>query len=102
MPFDFLIQNEFLRSSLGAFLLRKNISAEAEVKVEYLPILPEPEPTQAHQQPDWISALATVSRAPCVAAPAATAAAGPRESRVLLISTRSRARFPQRFCLRLL
>lgn len=66
MPFDFLIRNEFLRSSLAAFLVRKNISAEAEVAVEYMPILPEPEPTQAHQQPDWISALATVSRAPCV------------------------------------
>lgn len=61
VPFDFLINNEFVRSSIGAFLRKRGISLEGEVEVEFLPILPQPAPHQQEKQPDWIASVSCSS-----------------------------------------
>lgn len=57
-PFDFLINNELLRVNLGAALAKHGISGEAIAEIEYVEMIPppQPKPTCAHQ--DWVSALA--------------------------------------------
>ena len=56
-PFDFLVDGELVRTSLEKLLLRKGISAESTLDVEYIPAVgpPSPEATGAHE--DWVSAV---------------------------------------------
>ena len=56
-PFDFLVDGELVRTSLEKLLLRKGISAESTLDVEYIPAVgpPSDEATGAHE--DWVSAV---------------------------------------------
>ncbi|BFY97523.1 hypothetical protein BsWGS_00563 [Bradybaena similaris] len=57
VQFDFLINAEFLRSSLEAHLEDKNVSAETVVEIEYVErqAAPRPEISLAHD--DWVSCV---------------------------------------------
>ena len=57
LKFDFLINGEFLRSSLKEFIEVKNLSTESEVEIEYILKEDEPQLAQTLQHDDWISAI---------------------------------------------
>mmetsp|Transcript_69931 Transcript_69931/g.130696 ORF Transcript_69931/g.130696 Transcript_69931/m.130696 type:complete len:470 (+) Transcript_69931:71-1480(+) len=63
VPMDFLIQGQFLRTSLQSYLEAHRLSSEQALNVEYIIALGEPEPTEADQAPDWITGIASNSRA---------------------------------------
>ena len=54
-PFDFLLEGELLRTSLGGALKQRGLSGEATVTLEYIPLLAPPNPRPAHTHPDWVS-----------------------------------------------
>nr|CAD7438625.1 unnamed protein product [Timema bartmani] len=57
VEFDFLINNQFLRVSLGEFLEENGISSELALDIEYLEHLPPPEPQDCLMHDDWVSAV---------------------------------------------
>lgn len=57
-PFDFLIDNHFLRSSLEKYLLQHGASEEALLTLEYVEALAEPAQQRETNHPDWVSAVA--------------------------------------------
>jgi ribosome biogenesis protein YTM1 len=57
IPFDFLLNNVFLRSSLEKFIEQHNIKEESTINIEYILALGEPDTSDALQHDDWISAL---------------------------------------------
>eukprot|EP00971_Amphidinium_carterae_P206317 4094162-Amphidinium_carterae.1 len=59
---DFLIQGQFLRTSLEGYLQAHRLSSEKALSVEYTIALGEPEPTQADQAPDWITGVVSNNR----------------------------------------
>ena len=56
-PFDFLVDGELVRTSLRKLLLRKAISAEKTLDVEYIPAVGPPAETSVGKHEDWISAV---------------------------------------------
>eukprot|EP00252_Welwitschia_mirabilis_P011392 TRINITY_DN25622_c0_g1_i1.p1 TRINITY_DN25622_c0_g1~~TRINITY_DN25622_c0_g1_i1.p1 ORF type:complete len:454 (+),score=82.46 TRINITY_DN25622_c0_g1_i1:67-1428(+) len=56
-PFDFLIQGEFVRTSLEKFLLSKGISAEKIIDVEYALVVIPPQQEQSSVHDDWVSVV---------------------------------------------
>lgn len=56
-PFDFLIENEFLRSNLEDFLKKRQISLETTLTIEYVEAITAPEPENTLTHNDWISSL---------------------------------------------
>ncbi|KAI8828429.1 WD40-repeat-containing domain protein [Chytriomyces cf. hyalinus JEL632] len=63
VPFDFIIDGKFIRTSLQEYLDKYNISAENTVDVEYVLSSVPPKPTGAMDHEDWVS---------CIAGPALT------------------------------
>jgi ribosome biogenesis protein len=57
VEFDFLIRQEFLRSSLGKHLRVRDISFEDVIEVEYIERFPAPEPQDCLLHDDWVSAI---------------------------------------------
>jgi len=57
VPFDFLVNGEFLRATIGQFLSVQKLGTEKTLVVEYVLALSEPEPSEVDQVPDWISSL---------------------------------------------
>ncbi|CAH1789159.1 unnamed protein product [Owenia fusiformis] len=57
IQFDFLIEGEFLRQSLEAFMDQKAISTETVVELEYLERHPAPKPEDSLLHDDWVSCL---------------------------------------------
>eukprot|EP01125_Pyxidicula_operculata_P011688 TRINITY_DN3828_c0_g1_i1.p1 TRINITY_DN3828_c0_g1~~TRINITY_DN3828_c0_g1_i1.p1 ORF type:complete len:403 (-),score=95.75 TRINITY_DN3828_c0_g1_i1:85-1293(-) len=57
IPFDFLIQDKFLRTSLKKFIEEENINDENAIEIEYLLALGEPETSDTLQHDDWVSAI---------------------------------------------
>ncbi|KAL1526888.1 hypothetical protein AB1Y20_015579 [Prymnesium parvum] len=57
-PFDFLLQGELLRGPLSKSLARLGLSGEAAVVLEYIELVPPPQPLLACPHADWVSALA--------------------------------------------
>ncbi|KAJ5074593.1 ribosome biogenesis protein wdr12 [Anaeramoeba ignava] len=57
IPFEFLINEEFLRTSLKQFLDEKNLSSEKQVTLEYVPALPQPKQFNQFLHDDWVSAV---------------------------------------------
>lgn len=64
VPFDFLVNGEFLRSSLLQHLQANNLSSEKVLEVEYVVALSEPEMKDIDQVPDWISGVAALQTLP--------------------------------------
>lgn len=55
--FDFLIEGEFLRSTLKEYLERKQISSETVLEIEFILRNQSPELEHGLQHDDWVSAL---------------------------------------------
>ncbi|EDQ92799.1 uncharacterized protein MONBRDRAFT_30764 [Monosiga brevicollis MX1] len=61
-PFDFLIEHEYLRSSLLDHVLQsQKDGAEAIIKVEYTLAMPPPQPGPSMPHEDWVGGLASTS-----------------------------------------
>ncbi|CAM9632303.1 unnamed protein product [Phaeothamnion confervicola] len=58
-PFDILVRDQFLRSSLRQYMERAALSGESILELEYLPALREPEEQEGATQPDWVGAIAS-------------------------------------------
>lgn len=58
VPFDFLIEHQFLRTSLDRFLRRRHISRERVLEVEYIEAQPAPQSVESIPHSDWISSIA--------------------------------------------
>ena len=56
-PFDFLVDGELVRTSLQKLVLRKAISAEKTLDVEYIPAVGPPAEQSVGRHEDWISAV---------------------------------------------
>eukprot|EP01128_Nolandella_sp_AFSM9_P012390 TRINITY_DN9231_c0_g1_i1.p1 TRINITY_DN9231_c0_g1~~TRINITY_DN9231_c0_g1_i1.p1 ORF type:complete len:471 (+),score=129.49 TRINITY_DN9231_c0_g1_i1:66-1478(+) len=57
LPFDFLINNTYLRTSLASHLQKHNISTEGSVQIEYVLALKTPDDAIPFPHDDWVSAL---------------------------------------------
>lgn len=57
-PFDFLIDDLFLRSSLEKYMQQHSVSEESLLTLEYVEALPQPEKKNETNHPDWVSAVA--------------------------------------------
>ena len=56
-PFDFLVQGELVRTSLEKLVVRRNISAESALEVEYIPAVAPPSEEATGKHEDWVSAV---------------------------------------------
>jgi ribosome biogenesis protein YTM1 len=56
-PYDFIIDNQFLRSSLAEYCESHSISLENILKIEYVELQEPKRQTQTFTQQDWISTL---------------------------------------------
>ncbi|MCJ1307915.1 ribosome biogenesis protein ytm1 [Agyrium rufum] len=70
VPFEFLINGTFLRTSLDEFLASNGISAETLLQVEYVRAIIPPVYVTSFEQDDWISSVDVLS-ASSPASPAA-------------------------------
>eukprot|EP00300_Choanocystis_sp_HF-7_P021494 c20787_g12_i2.p1 GENE.c20787_g12_i2~~c20787_g12_i2.p1 ORF type:complete len:475 (-),score=45.61 c20787_g12_i2:83-1348(-) len=59
-PFDFLIGDTLIRSSLEKVMKQKSISEEATLDIEYVESTPEPEEIASLPEDDWISFVSAV------------------------------------------
>ncbi|BBN04273.1 ribosome biogenesis protein [Marchantia polymorpha subsp. ruderalis] len=57
IPFDFLLDDELIRTSLEDLLLAKNLSAESILNIEYIPAVVPPIPKESQLHDDWVSAV---------------------------------------------
>ncbi|KAJ3437871.1 ribosome biogenesis protein wdr12 [Anaeramoeba flamelloides] len=60
--FEFLLQNEFLRSSLGEMLLKLELTGEKIIELEYTNSLSAPEPLGQYNHDDWVSSVHCIKR----------------------------------------
>ncbi|KAL7268037.1 ribosome biogenesis protein ytm1 [Rhizina undulata] len=61
IPFDFLIDGVYLRSSLENYLVQNGLSSESVITLEYVRAVVPPRFKAAFQHDDWISSVATAS-----------------------------------------
>lgn len=64
VPFDFLVEGEFLRTSIAQYLEARKLSSEKVLQLEYVLALSEPEQEQVDETPDWISGLVALQVLP--------------------------------------
>lgn len=57
IPFDFLIDGELLRTSLQDYLVKKGLSSEASLNVEYTRAILPPSYLSSFNNDDWVSAI---------------------------------------------
>lgn len=57
-PFDFLIDGEFIRSSLEKYIVDHQLSRETIIKIEYCEAVPPPTPLNSYEHDDWVSSIA--------------------------------------------
>lgn len=62
IPFDILINGEFLRTSIDEFLTKNGINAETTLDVEYTRALVPPLNVTSFEHDDWVSAVDVLSR----------------------------------------
>lgn len=62
VPFEFLVEEELLRVTLGEHIAARNTSTEATLEVEYFPALLPPEPQDESEQEDWISCISILRK----------------------------------------
>ncbi|KAJ3440656.1 ribosome biogenesis protein wdr12 [Anaeramoeba flamelloides] len=60
--FEFLLQNEFLRASLGEMLLKLELTGEKIIELEYTNSLSAPEPLGQYNHDDWVSSVHCIKR----------------------------------------
>ncbi|CZT18481.1 related to Ribosome biogenesis protein ytm1 [Ramularia collo-cygni] len=61
IPLEFLINGQFLRTSLDEFLTQNGISAETTLNIEYVKALVPPLHIASYEQDDWISTVDILS-----------------------------------------
>ncbi|KAK5112976.1 ribosome biogenesis protein ytm1 [Meristemomyces frigidus] len=61
LPLEFLINGQFLRTSLDEFLTRNGVSAETTLSVEYVKALIPPLYVTSYEHDDWISSVDVLS-----------------------------------------
>lgn len=61
IPFEFLINGQFLRTSLDDFLTANGISAETTLNVEYVRALIPPSHVASFEHDDWVSSVDVLS-----------------------------------------
>ncbi|KAK3710314.1 ribosome biogenesis protein ytm1 [Vermiconidia calcicola] len=61
IPLEFLINGQFLRTSLEEFLTHNGISAETALSVEYVKALIPPLHVASYQHDDWVSSVDVLS-----------------------------------------
>lgn len=64
VPFDFLVDGEFLRSSVAQHIESRKLSSEKVLRLEYVFALTEPEQKTVDEAPDWIAAITTLQTFP--------------------------------------
>lgn len=64
VPFDFLVDGEFLRTTVAGYMEANKLSSEKVLRLEYVFALSEPEQSEVDQVPDWIAGLATLQDLP--------------------------------------
>ncbi|KAJ9077961.1 ribosome biogenesis protein ytm1 [Entomophthora muscae] len=57
VPFDFLIQGEFIKSSLAHFMNQRDLSTESVIEVEYIESTLPPTPLASYKHDDWVSSV---------------------------------------------
>ncbi|KAF2671484.1 ribosome biogenesis protein ytm1 [Microthyrium microscopicum] len=62
IPFEFLINGQFLRTTIDEFLTANGISSEVTLSVEYVRALIPPSHVVSFEHEDWISAVDVVSQ----------------------------------------
>jgi ribosome biogenesis protein YTM1 len=72
IPFEFLINGQFLRTSIDEYLVSNGISAETTLEIEYVRALIPPLHIASFQHDDWVSATDVLSKT----SPAASWASG--------------------------
>ncbi|KAG8623492.1 hypothetical protein KVT40_008468 [Elsinoe batatas] len=61
VPFEFLINGQFLRSSIDDYLTENGISAETTLQVEYVKAQIPPQHVASFQHDDWVSSIDVLS-----------------------------------------
>eukprot|EP00931_Biecheleriopsis_adriatica_P068590 TRINITY_DN42519_c0_g1_i1.p1 TRINITY_DN42519_c0_g1~~TRINITY_DN42519_c0_g1_i1.p1 ORF type:complete len:470 (-),score=103.29 TRINITY_DN42519_c0_g1_i1:31-1416(-) len=64
VPFDFLVDGEFLRGSVGGYLEAHKLSSEKILRLEFVLALREPEQSTVDETPDWIAGVAALQACP--------------------------------------
>eukprot|EP00929_Paragymnodinium_shiwhaense_P001811 TRINITY_DN10201_c0_g1_i1.p1 TRINITY_DN10201_c0_g1~~TRINITY_DN10201_c0_g1_i1.p1 ORF type:complete len:462 (+),score=83.87 TRINITY_DN10201_c0_g1_i1:60-1445(+) len=64
VPFDFLVDGEFLRTSIVQYLESRRLSSEKTLKLEYVLALSEPETSKVDKAPDWIASVCPLGKLP--------------------------------------
>lgn len=64
VPFDFLVEGEFLRTSIGTYLEVHKLSAEKVLRLEFVLALREPEQSSVDEAPEWISSVVALEAYP--------------------------------------
>ncbi|KJE96988.1 WD repeat domain-containing protein [Capsaspora owczarzaki ATCC 30864] len=62
-PFDFLIDGQFLRTSLDKYIAEHALSRETILEIEYCEAVPPPAPLHSYEHEDWVSSISFVSQA---------------------------------------
>jgi len=62
VPFEFLINGQFLRTSIDDFLTTNGISAETTLNVEYIRAQLPPQHLASFEHDDWVSSVDVLSR----------------------------------------
>lgn len=60
-PFEFLINGQYLRTSLDEFLTENGISAETTLSIEYVKALSPPQYVASYEHDDWVSSVDILS-----------------------------------------
>ncbi|GIZ49577.1 hypothetical protein CKM354_001260700 [Cercospora kikuchii] len=60
-PFEFLINGQYLRTTLDEFLTENGISAETTLHVEYVKALSPPQYVASYEHDDWVSSVDVLS-----------------------------------------
>lgn len=61
-PFEFLINGQYLRTTLDEFLTENGISAETTLNVEYVKALTPPQYVASYEHDDWVSSVDILSQ----------------------------------------
>jgi len=61
VPLEFLVNGQFLRTSLDEYLTQNGISAETTLNVEYVKALIPPLHVASYEHDDWVSAVDVLS-----------------------------------------
>ena len=84
IPFEFLINGTFLRTSLDEYLTANGISAETTLAVEYVRAIIPPLYLASFEHDDWVSAVDVLSEtSPAAIWTASAAARNPAQERLL-------------------